>query len=60
MEEEITCFRCAGFVTVEWRADEGHVVFLYHCLICGSLFDDVVVKNYNESIAKVKLDAMVT
>jgi len=47
LKEEATmeCWRCNGLTVEEWLADELDEAYVWRCLNCGSLTDEIIQRN---------------
>ncbi len=41
----MNCQRCRGFMVYERIQESSEVIFSWRCVICGDVYDDVVIKN---------------
>ncbi|MGH7232146.1 MAG: hypothetical protein ACREJU_12420 [Nitrospiraceae bacterium] len=39
------CWKCRGLVVKEWMADELDEAYVWRCLNCGSLTDEIIRRN---------------
>jgi uncharacterized Zn finger protein len=46
------CSKCSGLVIKEWMCDEIDEAYVWRCLNCGSLTDEIIQRNQQGIVAE--------